>query len=131
MMKKAINEFSHIIENHFDTHNDKDVSIIVDTRDMLEIVKRSNFARYDEVSVSYEGEYHIVSSCVVGDTTRFYVEDVRNEYGLKYDETNVLFIPNYLPQEIRDHFVNQGGYDKLIELNEDSVYEDLANKFEN
>lgn len=131
-MKKAIGEFSHIIENHFDAHDENDLSIIVNTRDMLEIVKPINLSRYDDVRISYEGDYHIVSSCVVGDTSNFYIEDVRNKDGiLKYDETNVLFIPNYLPQEIRDHFVNQGGYDKLIELNEGSIYEELAYKFEN
>lgn len=130
-MKNAINELSHIIEGHYYVADKKDLSVILNTRDMLELVQLTNVARYDETNISYEGEYHIVSS-IVGEETLFFVEDVKTEDGiLKYDETDVLIIPNYLPQEIRDHFVNQGGFEKLIEINEDSTFEEIANKFEN
>ncbi|WP_151035822.1 hypothetical protein [Bacillus wiedmannii] len=130
-MKQAIHELSHVVEGHFHIHDKQDLSIILNTRDMLELVKLTDVARYDYASIRHEGEYHIVSSCVDGDT-RFFVEDVRLENGcLKHDETNLLFLPSYLPQEIKDYFVNQDGHDKLIEFDESSRFEDLITEFNN
>lgn len=130
-MRQAIHELSHVVEGHFHIHDEQDITIVLNTRDMLELIKLTDVARYDYASIRYEGEYHIISSCVVGET-RFFVEDILLENGcLKHDETNLLFLPSYLPQEVKEHFVNQSEYDKLIEFDESSRFEDLITKFDN
>ncbi|PEA25794.1 hypothetical protein CN984_12395 [Bacillus cereus] len=130
-MKQAIHELSHVVEGHFHIHDKQDITIVLNTRDMLELIKLTDVARYDYASIRHEGEYHIISSCVDGET-RFFVEDVRLENGcLKYDETDLLFLPSYLPQEMKEYFVNQGEYDKLIEFDESSRFEDLITEFNN
>jgi hypothetical protein len=131
-MRQAIKQLNHIIEGHFYVHEKQDLSVILNTTDMLEVVKSLDIARYEDATINYEGEYHIVSSVVKGDTKFFFVEDVRTTDGiLKYDETDILIIPNYLPLELKDHFANQGGYEKLIALYEDTTFEDLAIQFKN
>lgn len=134
MNRETVHELRQVLVEHFHvSENEKhDITAILNTRDTLEIIQGIDLERYDESYINYDGEFHLVSSCPVGDATYFYVESVEDEeYGLKHDETNILIIPNYLPQEIKDHFVNANGYDKLIELNDFSTYEELIKKIEN
>ncbi|MED3976210.1 hypothetical protein P4639_22690 [Priestia megaterium] len=129
-MREAVNELSMVISEHFHGYYKKDITVVLSTRDMLELVQKTDIARYDEASIKYDGDYHLVSSCVVGDTTVFFVEDIRNEKGLvKYDETDILILPIYLPQEIVTELTH-GGYERVIRLTEDSTYEEMVKLIE-
>jgi archaellum component FlaF (FlaF/FlaG flagellin family) len=131
-MRETIKELNHLIEEHFHVHDNEkqDITIVLSTRDLLELLQGVNVAQYDEASISYDGDIHFVSSCVVGDTTLFFVENIHNSEGLiKHDETDILILPIYLPQSIRNELL-KGGYSKVITVTEVSTYEHITKLIE-
>jgi hypothetical protein len=133
-MRQSIHELASVLNEHLDVvdNQKKDLTVVLNTRDLLELLQNIDITRYDDASISFEGEYHLVSSCPVGDESQFFIENVRTSEGiLKYDETDILIIPNYMMQdkEFCKHIL-ECGYDKLVELKEDSTYETLINNFE-
>ncbi|MGP0689849.1 hypothetical protein ACW5UC_25205 [Priestia aryabhattai] len=131
-MRETIKELNHLIEEHFHANDNEkqDITVVLSTRDLLELLQGLDVARYDESSIKYDGDLHFVSSCVVGDTTLFFVENIHNSEGLiKHDETDILILPIYLPQSIRNELL-KGGYSKVITVTEVSTYEHITELIE-
>lgn len=113
--------FSLIAEQQY---GEVDISIVLKRDDVLELLKLINLKSYDDKYVELDGEFFIVSS-IVDMASAFFVEKVEaSNGGLKIHEGNILILPSYIPDYIKRHYINCDIY-KVVELKQDSVYEEL------
>lgn len=126
--KVALKDVAYLIGGHFFGETNQDITVVLDKDDTLELLKDVNVDTrlYDEVFIDLNGEYFYVSS-VKGVSPALFVENAYTKEGiLKYNETDILIIPSYLPFQIKDKLINDSGYSKCIELVTESVYDKLV-----
>lgn len=124
-MKEAIKQLSFLFAEHLD--GDKDITVVLNTRDMLELVQNMDLTKYNYSHVSYDGEFHYVSS-IIGDEESFYVEDLRTSEGImKENDTDILIIPSNLPQELINSLL-KSDYEKVVLLAKETTFENLISQ---
>lgn len=125
-MSKTLKDITYLINGHNFGESRQDLTVVLDKSDMLELLKDINTSAYEELYIDTEGEYFIVTS-VVEDGTAFFVENIYTEAGkLKLHETDILILPHYLPQGIKEKFLEKGSCLKVIELRLVDTYEALV-----
>jgi hypothetical protein len=94
----------------------QDVTFIMNTTEMMDFVAFINRHDYEEFNISHVGNYHFVSVMSNG-FTAFFVEDIytEDEEIIKYNETDVLVLPTYLPTEIESELL-KGDFNELIRI---------------
>lgn len=124
-MKSAIKQLSFLFAEHLD--GDKDITVVLNTRDMLELLQNIDVSKYNYSHVSYDGEFHYVSS-ITGDEKSFYVEDLRTSEGImKENDTDILIIPSNLPQELINSLL-KSDYEKVVLLAKETTFENLISQ---
>ncbi|MEX3625199.1 hypothetical protein [Viridibacillus arvi] len=107
----------------FLNQDERDIAIVLDRENTLDLLKSVDSSLYKTVSIETEGEYFYVSSSVK--TSELYVESVQREDGrIKYHDGDILILPHYVPQEIKENCVD--GSDLVIELVLESIYEKIV-----
>jgi hypothetical protein len=130
-MRKAIHELSHVVEGHFYVEDKKDITVILNARDTLELIQLTDVARYDEASIRLLGEYFLVSSSVIGSETGLFVQSIHAEDGtLLEDDTDILIVAEYLPQEIKKHAIEKCSFEELMVITDTTTYEDIIKRIE-
>jgi hypothetical protein len=125
-MKEAIKQLSFLFAEHLD--GDKDITVVLNTRDMLELIQYMDLTKYNYSHVSYDGEFHYISSNTGDVYKSFYVEDTRTSEGImKENDTDILIIPSNLPQLLINSLL-KGDYKTLVKMEENSTYETLINQ---
>jgi hypothetical protein len=129
--KVALKDVAYLIGGHLYGETSQDITVVLDKDDTLELLKDVDTRLYNEVSIDLNGEYFYISS-VKGSNPALFVENAYTTEGiLKYNETDILILPSYLPVQIKDKLINDSGYDKCIELTNESVYEKLVEIIKN
>ncbi|KEK23957.1 hypothetical protein [Bacillus gaemokensis] len=125
-IENTLNHIAYLFNGHNFGETHQDLTIVLDRRDALELLKDINTSGYEEVSIKTEGEYLIISSSV--ECSAFFVENIYTEDGrIKLHETDILILPYYLPQAIREKFLKKGDCLKVIELTRPTdIYQSLV-----
>lgn len=115
-MEKHLQYVVELINGHHDSENREDISIVLDMEDALEVLDRIDLSLYEEGYYDVTGDYLIISSCVE-DYSACFVENLHAENGeMKIHETDILILPHYLPQEIKEHFAKNCDSLQTIEI---------------
>jgi hypothetical protein len=118
----AKTDIFYLVTGHFYGEDRRDITIVLDRDDMLELLSYVDTGLYDKVSIETEGDYFYVTSSVQG--SFFIIENTTTEYGTKDHEGDILILPHYVPHAIRQHCIN--GSEKVIEIALESIYEKLV-----
>ena len=121
--EKALTDIAYLISGHHFGEDRRDVTVVLDREDTLELYKAIDTSLYEEVEVELQGDYFYISSSVQGNY--FIIEDVRTQDGvIKDHEGDILILPHYVPQQIRQHCVDES--ETVIELAIASVYDQIV-----
>lgn len=121
--KKALSDIAYLISGHHFGEDRRDITVVLDRDDVLELYKSINPSLYDEVEAELEGEYFYFTSSVQG--RYLIIENVRTQDGvIKDHEGDILILPHYVPQEIKQHCID--GSEVVIELALASVYDQMV-----
>jgi hypothetical protein len=122
----AKTDIIYLLNGHHFGEDNRDITVVLDRDDTLDFIKSVDSSLYKDVQIDTEGEYFYVTSSVQG--SFLMIEDVRNESGVKDHEGDILILPHYVPQEIRQKCLD--GSEIVIELALESIYEKLVSIIE-
>jgi len=123
----ALTDVSYLIKGHFYGEDDRDITVVLDREDALDLIKEVDTSHYQEVTIETEGEYFYVTSSVNG--SYLIVENVKAKDGIiNAHEGDILILPHYVPQEVREACID--GSAVVIEFALESIYEKLVELIE-
>lgn len=107
-MNTSTNYYLDLIANY---KGSKDITFVLNTTEMEDLVAHVAQQEYEVWSVDHDGTYHYVSA----NSDAFFAEDCYSLGGkIKYNDTDILVLPNYLPTNLKSDVETIGQYDLVI-----------------
>ncbi|MGE6347832.1 hypothetical protein ACQKIY_25840 [Bacillus mycoides] len=124
--KIAMEHIACFIGGHPYGETKRNISIVLDKDDTLELLKVIDLSLYNEKAIDLGAkEYFLVTSDIGEEGNYFYADDIKGVSKKYIDhESDIMILPHYLPQEVKEHFGSGSKF--RIELKLESVYEALT-----
>ncbi len=121
LVKQAV---AYMIKGHFYGEDRRDITVVMDRTDTLDLLKEIDTSLYSDVRIGLEGDYFYITSSIQG--SFFIVESATSDkFGVITHEGEILLLPHYLPQYIKAGCIDKS--ETVIEFELTDVYEEMTN----